>query len=883
MRTPAPPRLLTAVIALCTAVLGIAFTVLPASAVPAFTAVPHGAPARPAPPSSPDPALQAHPLASAPGALDNPLKGFANYYFAGSDENSGYPHSLQWSYFGLSEVMTDPNNCDSFDWSVLDNALDEIASYGNQAAIRFYIEYPGGTGTHPGNAIPPCFDGHVTNRTNAYWGTTSPDYDSPYLLDALGKFIAAYGARYDGDPRIGFINLGLVGLWGEWHTWPYDTDTTADSYPNYMPTDAHAAQIIQDYDNAFQKTKLEVRYPTSGGGAANNLDIGYHDDSFCYREGSPPAGVTLPQSLGGADYAQLQLALNEGVENKWITDSMGGEVRPEIQSSAFSSWPGGSGQVDNMKACIELEHTTWKINQGSTGYSPTDPNVGAAVRLMGYDLGVTDAYYKNTASGTTNIGVRMTNDGVAPFYYPWTVTLGLKNSGGSVVKTWDTPWDLRTVMPQKIRAFPDWGVGSDPTYLDYGYPQYFQTAVDLSAVSTGDYQLVMRVKNPLEAVSANAKKLRFANATQNSDGWLGLGAMTVGSSGGGDTTAPSAPTNLASTGHTASTVGLSWTVSTDNVGVTGYRILRDGTQVGTSAATTYTDTGLAASTAHTYTVKAYDAAGNVSAASAPVTVTTSAAPTSGSYEAEASGNTLTGTAAVAACSGCSGGAKVGYLGNGGALTIRGVDGGAGGATSVTLSYATAENRTATVSVNGGAATTVSFPSTGDWNTVGTATVTLTLAAGSGNTVTIANASGWAPDIDRIVVGTAPATQPGSYEAESAANTLTGGAVTASCPACSGGAKAGYIGNGAKLTFAGVNGGSGGTKTLTVHYVSAVSRTATVQINAGTAVSVNFPATEDWNTVGSVPLTVTVPAGTANTVTIANPSGWAPDIDRITLA
>lgn len=905
MRTLAPPRGLTALIALCTAVFAVAFALLPANraaanaaspaagSAPAFAAVPHGAPARPAAPAAPDPSLQAHPLASAPGPLDNPLKGFATFYSPGSDENAGYPRSLQWSYFGLSEVMTDPNNCDSFDWSIVDNALNEIASYGNQAAIRFYMEYPGGTGSHPADAVPHCFDGKVTYRNNAYWGTTSPDYDSPFLLNALGEFIAAYGARYDGDPRIGFINLGLVGLWGEWHTWPYDTDTTGDSYPNFMPTDAHAAQIIQDYDNAFSRTKLEVRYPTSGAGAANNLDVGYHDDSFCYREGSPLAGVTLPQSLGGADYAQLQLELNEGTENKWITDSMGGEVRPEIQSSVFSSWPGGSGQADNIRACIELEHTTWKIDEGSQSYSPTDPNVGAAVRLMGYDLGVTDAYFKNSASGTATVGVKMTNDGVAPFYYPWTVTLGLKDGAGHVVKTWDTPWDLRTVMPQKIRAFPDWGLGPDPTYLDYGYPQYFQSAVDLSSVATGDYQLVLRVKNPLEAVSANAKKLRFANATQNADGWLGLGTMGVGGSGGsggdtggsgGDTVAPSAPTGLVTTGRTESTIALSWTASTDNVGVTGYRILRDGTQIATSATTQYTDTGLAASTAHTYTVRAYDAAGNVSAASVPLTVSTTAAATGGSYEAEAPGNTLTGTAAVAACAVCSGGAKVGYLGNGGALTFNGVDGGSGGTKTVTVHYAGAETRTATISVNGGAATTVTFPSTGDWNTLGTASVTLTLAAGTGNTIRIANPSGWAPDIDRIVVGgtTAPPA-PGSYEAEAPANTLTGGAVVASCSGCSGGAKVGYVGKGAKLTFTGLDGGSGGTRTLTVYYVSSVSRSATVQINSAPAVTVNFPATADWNTVGSVPVTVTLPAGTANTVTLANASDWAPDIDRITLS
>ncbi|MEU6745242.1 hypothetical protein ABZ914_03335 [Spirillospora sp. NPDC046719] len=243
----------------------------------------------------------------------------------------------------------------------------------------------------------------------------------------------------------------------------------------------------------------------------------------------------------------------------------------------------GHTYAQDMKACIELEHTTWKINEGSSGYGPSNADVG-----------------------------------VAPFYYPWTVTLGLKNSSGTVVKTWDTSWDLRTVMPLKIRAFPDWGVGSDPTYRDFGYPQYFQPDVGLTGVANGDYQLVMRVKNPLEAVSANAKKLRFANAAQNADGWLGLGAMTVG-------------------------------------------------------------------------------AGSPSAA----------------VEAEDPGNTLVGGAAVASCTGCSGGSKVGYIGN-------------------------------------GTATTVAFPATGGWDTVATTTVPVTLTGGD-NTITIAGPDGWAPDIDKITI------------------------------------------------------------------------------------------------------------------------------------
>jgi chitinase len=97
----------------------------------------------------------------------------------------------------------------------------------------------------------------------------------------------------------------------------------------------------------------------------------------------------------------------------------------------------------------------------------------------------------------------------------------------------------------------------------------------------------------------------------------------VSTGGGTDTTAPSVPGNLRSTGVTSSSVSLAWNASTDNVAVTGYEVYRGSTLVTTVTGTTYTDTGLTASTAYTYTVRARDAAGNRSAASAAVTATTS--------------------------------------------------------------------------------------------------------------------------------------------------------------------------------------------------------------------------------------------------------------------
>src|SRR5205814_6494914 len=103
---------------------------------------------------------------------------------------------------------------------------------------------------------------------------------------------------------------------------------------------------------------------------------------------------------------------------------------------------------------------------------------------------------------------------------------------------------------------------------------------------------------------------------------------------GGDTQPPTVPTNLTGTAISSSQINLSWTASTDNVGVTGYLIERcQGTgctnfvQIGTTAATTFNDTGLTAGTGYSYRVRATDAAGNLSAYSSVANATTQAPDT----------------------------------------------------------------------------------------------------------------------------------------------------------------------------------------------------------------------------------------------------------------
>ena len=96
-----------------------------------------------------------------------------------------------------------------------------------------------------------------------------------------------------------------------------------------------------------------------------------------------------------------------------------------------------------------------------------------------------------------------------------------------------------------------------------------------------------------------------------------------------DVTPPTIPTGLQATAAGPNQINLNWTASSDSgTGVAGYRIFRDGVQVGTAATTTYADTGLSANTLYTYTVSAYDGAvpANESQPSAAANTTTLATP-----------------------------------------------------------------------------------------------------------------------------------------------------------------------------------------------------------------------------------------------------------------
>jgi Domain of unknown function (DUF4832) len=417
------------------------------------------------------------------GPADNPLKGFMPY----QGSYSAFPHSMEWNYIAWKDVQTGPT---TFNWAPIDTLLNDVASRGHQTVFRIYADYP----TLP-YGVPGFLSGVAKNAYTDYGNTTSfsPNYDDPAMVSAMVNLIGALGARYDGDARVGFITVGLIGFWGEWHT--YRDSCACDTW---MPTAATQSTVLSAFDNAFNRTKILLRKPTAN---SASLGIGYHDDSFNYSTYGATAWYFWPGVIAA------------GLQNKWQTEPIGGELYPPLQLTVWDSAglcvTGGAADQQCFNTSVDTTHASWMIahalfSPGNSGAAHTAAVTGA--ERLGYDLfAASVALPDTTTTSALTVSVRLQNRGVAPFYYNWPVQIAAANASNQIVATWTTSWDLRTAVTSADRQ------------LDFSVASHGLTA--------GTYKLLMRAVQPL----ANGKPLRFANQKWGQDvaNWLTLDTVTV--------------------------------------------------------------------------------------------------------------------------------------------------------------------------------------------------------------------------------------------------------------------------------------------------------------------------------------------------------------------
>lgn len=430
---------------------------------------------------------QAAPLvfrpAYAPTPVDNPLKGFVPYAGQGQE----FPHSLEFQYLPLVALMKGPDN---FTWEPLETLLNSIAARGCQSIFRVYLEYPRKPSGVPQYLIKNGLLMREWTNTNTQplppATDHTPDYEDPRLRAALKNFIAALGARYDGDARLGFITAGLLGTWGEWHCYPHN---------EWFASKTVQSEVLDAYEKAFTKTPVLLRYPageshfTYAPNATRNF--GYHDDSFGWS--------TLETGRKEDDWYFLALARKAGALNKWKTIPIGGEIRPELWPCLWKETGCDKGQP--FAQCVQETHASWLMDSSTSRPMSADEKERAlaAARSLGYELQVEEAKVMR-AGNHVEFSARITNRGVAPFYANWPVQLRAFDARAE--KFTALPFSLNQLLPGETQT---------------------QKVMFNAANLSGEITLSLGVPNPLKG----ARPLRFANAGNDAEGWLTLGKIAV--------------------------------------------------------------------------------------------------------------------------------------------------------------------------------------------------------------------------------------------------------------------------------------------------------------------------------------------------------------------
>jgi hypothetical protein len=424
--------------------------------------------------------------------VDNPLKGLVPY---ARPKAGRFPHSMEFTYIPLSDLMEGPAQ---FNWKRLDDFFSGVASRGNQAVFRVWLEFPDQKIGVPRFLIDQGvkITDWVNRRGTAPAQNHTPDYSDERLVSALETFIAELGRRYDRDPRVGFITAGLLGAWGEWHN---------DARRDLFASRATQTRVLDAYQRAFSNTPILVRYPAGDNDRwyipNTTRPFGYHDDSFAW------ATLSTGNRRERWFFLARMQAAGGGAVDKWKTHPIGGEIRPEIWGQVFDEKP-QNARAQNFAACVRQTHVTWLMDTGMFREPASRARYERAIALvrgMGYDFYVQTADVSRPAAGKLSVTLQVVNQGVAPFYRDWSLELGALSSEGKILHTWPVDWKLTGLLP-----------GAPP--------RTWQTSVDLGTLTGSARIVAVRVVNPF----SGGKALRFANADQDrhAQAWLSVGTLT---------------------------------------------------------------------------------------------------------------------------------------------------------------------------------------------------------------------------------------------------------------------------------------------------------------------------------------------------------------------
>ncbi len=301
---------------------------------------------------------------------------------------------LEFSYLLYDNVV---DNEGQYDWSPVDALLERIAARGHQAIIRFRFVYPGFAETAVPGFIKKLPDYHETFAESEGKPTAFCDWSHPALKRFALDFHTRFAARYDGDPRLAFVQTGF-GLWAEYHIYdgPMELGKT-------FPSKAFQGEFLRHLDRAYERTPWMIsidaavaeRTPFAEQPELLGLGFGLFDDSFLH-ETHDQYNENCWDFFG---------------RERWQAAPMGGEfsyyTRHDQEHALATKGPHGEPFVDAARRF----HITYMFGNDQHRYR-TEDEIKEAGMAIGYRFRVERF---DTDGRRCRVGI--TNSGVAPIYY----------------------------------------------------------------------------------------------------------------------------------------------------------------------------------------------------------------------------------------------------------------------------------------------------------------------------------------------------------------------------------------------------------------------------------------------------------------------------------
>ncbi len=397
-------------------------------------------------------------------AFKNPMMGFRN-------DSVGDFHrygTLSRQYIRWNEIENKDSDTIETIKSFSERTWQGLPEKNIKVIPRVYLDFPG---------------------VGTYWPSdlATNDYDSPDFHRRMVRLIERLGQVWDNDPRVAFVESGIIGKWGEQHS------------PS--PSAALQKEMGDAYQRAFKNKLVVNRYA----GSFSSYGFGIYWDSF------------------GTNENQAMTALGD----RWKTNVFEGEIAYDCCRPAGSSAVedlSNAGNFNRVAGLVREFHTT---GLGWISSAPYDGSTAAGIdtlqKTFGYRLLIDEATFTSKAEpgGRLSLSMNVRNVGSAPFYYAWPVEVSLLSKA-----TREVIWagkvdgiDVRTFQP---------GEGWDANKSAYSKPAGVVTAagsVTLPAsLQPGAYTLAVSVLD----LAGNRPSLRFAVKNYYKGGRHPLGSVVIG-------------------------------------------------------------------------------------------------------------------------------------------------------------------------------------------------------------------------------------------------------------------------------------------------------------------------------------------------------------------